>query len=808
MEVHLAAEVLRAVGPAVLGKKLMLIRLFTHFINIIGPRTFIILGLLLLALGNAASTLAHVIQGPGLNLLLVAMVIGLTLGWILAGFKPLPDWLTALIISILGFEILLVRVGHLEVIGLKLGPILFHWGKQLGAWIWFKQELPDNVLLQQTLLELWSNLSILLLRLANWGQAIITGEPTFDPVAAALVWGLIMWLVSAWAGWVTHRLARPLVALAPLTMLLATVLAYRPKDSPISLIIILATILLLMPLVGHRNRERRWQVNALDFASTIQTDLLIVVIPIATILLFMAILLPSIPIRQITRYTYRLFEQQSEQTLPLVGSLGLEPRPLPQAASILTAIQSPGLPRQHLLGTGEELSEQITMIIDTNQPAPGFTRAGVTLSSSRYYWRSLTYDIYTGQGWKSKPTEAINHQAGEVITSTAKATPQILQQQVQLINKSNGLLYTAGELISVDRDYVVNQRHPQDIFAITLANVNNITTYHAQAFISTPNAQQLRTTGNNYPNWVRNEYLRLPNSLPERVLTLARDLTATAPTPYDRAKAIESYLRTYPYSLNLPPPPRRQDMVDYFLFDLQQGYCDYYATSMVVLARAAGLPARLAIGYANGTYNRTQDHYIVTEADAHSWVEVYFPGYGWIEFEPTAAQPVSDHGNEIVPPDIPNIEANLTSSLPQNRGVSLLLWFFGGLLLLLGSGMGWSFFDRWRLHHLTPTATVNILYKRLYNYGPRLTVPTWAGDTPLEFSATFTRQLETLLQGKYQQRLLTPAIQQVNHLTTLYMQAAYSDQMPNITTQQQAIQTWHRLRWRLWLAWFLKRIRH
>ena len=81
-------------------------------------------------------------------------------------------------------------------------------------------------------------------------------------------------------------------------------------------------------------------------------------------------------------------------------------------------------------------------------------------------------------------------------------------------------------------------------------------------------------------------------------------------------------------------------MADYFLFDLKQGYCDYYATSMVVLARAAGLPARLVVGYANGSYDHERAQYIVTENYAHSWVEIYFADIGWVEFEPTSSQPV------------------------------------------------------------------------------------------------------------------------------------------------------------------------
>ena len=79
-------------------------------------------------------------------------------------------------------------------------------------------------------------------------------------------------------------------------------------------------------------------------------------------------------------------------------------------------------------------------------------------------------------------------------------------------------------------------------------------------------------------------------------------------------------------------------MADYFLFDLKTGYCDYYATSMIVMARAVGLPARLVIGYANGDYDPVKAEYVIREADAHSWVEVYFAGAGWVEFEPTASE--------------------------------------------------------------------------------------------------------------------------------------------------------------------------
>ncbi|MBK8796669.1 MAG: transglutaminase domain-containing protein [Anaerolineales bacterium] len=103
---------------------------------------------------------------------------------------------------------------------------------------------------------------------------------------------------------------------------------------------------------------------------------------------------------------------------------------------------------------------------------------------------------------------------------------------------------------------------------------------------------------------------------------------------------MERYLRTFPYDLSVPPLPEAvTDVADYFLFDLQRGYCDYYATSFVVLARAAGIPARFVTGFTSGAWNPTEQVWTVTEANAHSWPEVYFPAVGWVPFEPTAGRP-------------------------------------------------------------------------------------------------------------------------------------------------------------------------
>jgi transglutaminase-like putative cysteine protease len=135
-------------------------------------------------------------------------------------------------------------------------------------------------------------------------------------------------------------------------------------------------------------------------------------------------------------------------------------------------------------------------------------------------------------------------------------------------------------------------------------------------------------------------HLALPDTVTDRTRQLAVKLTQGIDSPYAKARAIETYLRTFTYDLAVPEVPDSvTDVADYFLFDLKRGYCDYYATAFVVLARLAGLPARFATGFAPGFWDPKEEVWIVTEAEAHSWPEVYFAGYGWIPFEPTASRP-------------------------------------------------------------------------------------------------------------------------------------------------------------------------
>ena len=151
-----------------------------------------------------------------------------------------------------------------------------------------------------------------------------------------------------------------------------------------------------------------------------------------------------------------------------------------------------------------------------------------------------------------------------------------------------------------------------------------------------------------YADYVYKTFLGVPEIVPQRVRDLAYELTAQANNDYDRAKAIESYLIKFPYTLMPGDPPRDQDFVDYFLFDGKEGYCTYYASAMAILCRCIGLPTRYVEGYAMPPDGSVNGIYNITNLQAHAWVEAYFEGFGWVPFEPTA--PYSFNFYQVTPP--------------------------------------------------------------------------------------------------------------------------------------------------------------
>jgi hypothetical protein len=134
-------------------------------------------------------------------------------------------------------------------------------------------------------------------------------------------------------------------------------------------------------------------------------------------------------------------------------------------------------------------------------------------------------------------------------------------------------------------------------------------------------------------------YLQLPPEFDPRVREFARQISAGQPTDFLKASAIERYLASnFGYTLQLPSL-QPKDPIANFLFERKEGHCEYFASSMVLMLRSLGIPARVINGFRGGEYNDLTSSYIVRARDAHSWVEAYFPGYGWFTFDPTPAAP-------------------------------------------------------------------------------------------------------------------------------------------------------------------------
>jgi len=162
-----------------------------------------------------------------------------------------------------------------------------------------------------------------------------------------------------------------------------------------------------------------------------------------------------------------------------------------------------------------------------------------------------------------------------------------------------------------------------------------ISRYEADSDIASPSAAELRRAGRDYPQDIATTYVQLPSTTDPRVGRLAAQITAGATNDFDKAAAIENYLRTrFGYTLELPRTPPA-DPIANFLFQRKQGHCEYFASSMTVMLRTLAIPSRVVTGFRSDEFNDVTANYVVRAKDAHAWVEAYFPGYGWHTFDPT-----------------------------------------------------------------------------------------------------------------------------------------------------------------------------
>jgi transglutaminase-like putative cysteine protease len=643
---------------------------------------------------------------------------------------------------------------------------------------WVTGQPLDTSFLQTRLDEIFNKMGIFLM-------GVLPGSSGPSLILRELLWDLPLLFVCAWAGWWTSRRDSILVALAPMLALLAFILNYTEKRTLTLQIAVFAFIFLM-------GIYQKWSLpkSANEAQVKVRRETFATIFVLAFVLAIAAGWAPIFAPEQARPQTAE--QPESNETL------GLEK----QVVETIKNISSSGLPREHLITSAPENLMTVVFLANTGEP-PLLDGNAANMIIPQYYWRWLSYDVYNGKSWSTSPVTNASYSADENLFQFSGEGYHLVHQTIAKASEADDHLYWTGTLIRSSQPFNVTWREqPPEENALLhmdmLGSLIESQQYSADSLVPQFSETQLRSASQDYPPQILQNYLALPDTISQRVRDLAASLTAGPQNSYDKAKAIEAYLRTFPYTLEVPPFPAEKEIADYFLFELQKGYCDYYASSMVILARAAGLPARLVIGYSSGEYDPATAQYIVREANAHSWAEVYFPGIGWVEFEPTASQPQVDRPVEPVEEEL-SIEP-----IPTQKNRDDIIRAKGGhfverppylaifLLALVILGVCWWYLRMQGL--LLSYTTIGSIYAYIYYHGRKIHRNGSLNETP----SLFAEKLKAKLRINHP--FLQPAPHELDLLTTLYLQETYGPQPITMYERAEAVEIWRRLLWRLLYA--------
>lgn len=490
-------------------------------------------------------------------------------------------------------------------------------------------------------------------RLVQWVTDAFTGGVNPDNVVFTILVASLFWFLGYNAAWHTFRIDRVWRAVLPPGLILVANIVYYAGEVNVNIYLIAYVFLALILMVRSHleTREWEWYVNGIRVPRRLRRQFLRVGAVLALLTLVFAWGLPSGNLQERLDQFQEFMQQEPARQLAEAWSRLFSAGDL-QGPATTDYYGSDSLQ----LSGAIRLGDQVVMLVDAPR-------------TRRYYWRSRLFDAYANGQWSSAATTRLTDpEAPLEITHEAylEGARVPVQQVFTIALNASRLVYTAPQPMSVDLATRTDLRYGEEGILAGSMYVSVIRPYRvlyrgdaysAVSLMSAANAEQLRSAPSEYPQEIINVYRQVPLSVTGRTLALADQIVAEAgaATPYDKARAIERWLRqNIIYNENIPAPPPGQDSVDWVLFDLREGYCNYYASAMVLMLRHVGVPARMAAGFAQGTWDESEQAFVVRERDAHTWVEAYFPGYGWIEFEPTAAQAELNRGDADLTPQQPS----------------------------------------------------------------------------------------------------------------------------------------------------------
>jgi transglutaminase-like putative cysteine protease len=631
--------------------------------------------------------------------------------------------------------------------------------------------------------------SALATRLQTWRLGLDRNVIVNDALVRSMAWTLLLWLCAAWMGWFTER-RKAVTAFLPALSLLAAVISYS-EDRSFTLWLMTVLLLLLMGTWNYRDHTLRWLTERMDYSESIGIDTTQAVLVLTLVFGGLAFVAPSVSWRELLE-DMRNRRGQNEAA----EMLGIQQPPdKPNAAG---GTQKPFLPREHLLNSASANSETVVMYIRTGELPPA-------AEARRYYWRNAVYDKYAGSGWTTSASFDQTFPPDTPLLPGLLSGYRLVQLEVEK-TEPDGVLVWSGILFRADIPLTIGWRvrPTSNLFAdqeaLLLADMYSATAYAAEyeasVYVPAPTFDNLRAAPAHYPEDIRLLYLYLPRSVPQRVFDLAEEITGRLSNPYEKAKAIETHLRAkYPYDLAVPSPPGNRDVADYFLFELQRGYCDYYATAMVVLARASGLPARFVSGYAPGVYDAPHARYVIREKDAHSWAEVYFSEIGWVEFEPTASLPeIERDESRAFASENPANDESAARLLTRFRAERIFAWASPLLGLLTLVVVYYSFVERWLAMRLAPEAAIHLLYQRFYGMARPFAGAWTRAETSSEFLHKFIGRLAAWDRRASTAKLSAQMIANASALTEMYQASLFANRRTGRQDAARAWCVWKRLR--------------
>jgi hypothetical protein len=627
---------------------------------------------------------------------------------------------------------------------------------------------------------------------STWLGRIVSGDAFNDVSFYLYLLCLLFWVVGGWLSWCSLRWRQPLLGVAPGAAAFATNVLNFPDDQNGYVVAFLVLTLGVLLWTSYLRSLESAEARGVRLSSDARWDFWESGVIVMAVVIAIGLLAPPLT--------------SADRTVDIEngsfrGWADLEQRlnhPVAFGRGIASGTSTGFASLAQLTGPVHKTGGVVfTYSIDGTYGGPRYFR-GINLTDT-----SLGPG---GAAWRSGPQAPLSLPVQKDASMPyaesyqAQGTGSFKLQMLKPPDQAANVLFYPGTLLKVDRGGTARSARgsqPPPAGTVPGEKLNTLDSlsvpgrtggagsYKVNVAFSTATEDQLRSAGTAYPEWLdpyRNfgGFYRSgpetavppltgssyrPRESLQHIQDLARQVTAGRTSPYDQATAIETYLRSgYTYTLTPTEPPRFTDPLEYFLFTSKEGYCEYFASAMGDMLRSLGIPTRLVNGYGPGTYDSRLGRYVVRESDAHTWVEAYFPSYGWIPFEPTpdgtyfpiprgstapACPPDSEGcasgepGGGGVPvtgahPDKGNLDAGDSPGGAGSLARDPLPGGLLGLVLLVLGVLAGVWAAVWR--YLRPR-TASGVWRRVAFLSGLAGVRPHAGETPIEFGARMAREI-------------------------------------------------------------------